>query len=90
MEQRMELGLSASAVELVIDTVCARAEEWPLRPGWTPLLRDPDDEPLVQLAVESGAMCIVTHNVRRLAPVVAMGIAILKAGEFVVNVQAVP
>jgi predicted nucleic acid-binding protein len=60
------LGLSLAEVDELLNAVCARAEEWPLSHEWQPVLRDADDEPLVQLAVESGALRIVTHNSRDL------------------------
>lgn len=88
LEQRVELGLSIADIERLLDAICARAEEWPLKPGWTPMLHDPDDEPLVQLAVESGAMRIVTHNVRHLLPASSLGIEVLKPAEFLANVRS--
>jgi putative PIN family toxin of toxin-antitoxin system len=76
-----ELDLSLADVDELLNAICARAEEWPLQPGWSPVLADPDDEPLVQLASESGANRIVTHNFRHLAPAAAVGIEVLKPGE---------
>ena len=75
---RAELGLGLDDVDQLLNAVCARAEEWPLAHGWEPILHDPDDEPLVQLAVESGANGVITHNVRDLAPARALGIEVLK------------
>jgi len=49
---------------------------------WEPILQDPDDEPLVQLAQESGALVIITHNTRHLQQAVALGIQVLKPKEF--------
>lgn len=46
-----EFELSLGDVDELLNALCARAEEWPLQPGWSPLLSDPDDEPLVQLAL---------------------------------------
>jgi predicted nucleic acid-binding protein len=46
------------------------------------VLPDPDDEPLVQLAQESGALVIITHNTRHLQPAVKLGIQVLKPREF--------
>ena len=61
---RVELSLSLQDADELLNAICARAEEWQLRPRWQPVLSDPDDEPLVQLAVESSAKRIVTHNQR--------------------------
>ncbi len=76
------LGLDSHDIDELLNALCARAEEWPLKHGWEPILPDPDDEPLVQLAHESGALRLISHNVRHLRPAAEMGIQILKPGEF--------
>jgi len=58
----IELGLTPEDVDGVLDALCMVAEQHQLSHGWRPVLSDPDDEPLLQLAVESGAGRIVTHN----------------------------
>ncbi len=68
-----------------MNAVCARGEEWILtlvNTIWEPILHDPDDEPLVQLAQESGARVIITHNTRHLQPALPLGIQVLKPMEF--------
>ena len=63
--------------------ICTHAEEWQLRPNWHPVLpNDPDDEPLVQLAYESGTKLIATHNVGHLRPAETLGIMILRSRDF--------
>lgn len=76
------LALTLSDIDALLDAISARADERLLSAGWLPILRDPDDEPLAQLAVESGADCIVTHNLRHLAPVRAIGIPVLPPRDF--------
>jgi putative PIN family toxin of toxin-antitoxin system len=76
------LSLSLADIDNLLNAVCARGEEWSLTHNWEPILPDPDDEPLVQLAQESGALVIITHNTRHLQPAVAVGIQILKPREF--------
>ena len=82
-----ELNLNLDDVDELLNAICARAEEWPLQSGWSPILFDPDDEPLVQLAYESEANRIVTHNLRHLAPATAIGIEILKPGDFLAKLR---
>lgn len=77
-----ELRLSLEDVDELLNAICARAEEWPLQPGWWPVLTDPDDESLVQLASESSANRIITHNLRHFAPAVSIGVEVLKPGQF--------
>jgi predicted nucleic acid-binding protein len=45
------LSLSSSDIDTLLNAICARGEEWLLSHHWEPILPDPDDEPLVQLAV---------------------------------------
>ena len=81
------LGLGMEAVDEILNAVCARAEEWPLSHDWNPILTDPDDEPLVQLAMESGAQRVVTHNVRDLQPAARLGVEVLSPREFLAKLQ---
>jgi putative PIN family toxin of toxin-antitoxin system len=81
------LALSMTDIDQLLNAICARAEEWSLSHSWEPILPDPDDEPLVQLAQESGAMVIISHNTRHLQPAVALGIQILKPKEFLLLLQ---
>jgi len=60
-----ELNLSVADIDTLLDAICARAEEWKLAPGWIPILADPDDEPLVQLAYDSGASSHTTSATSR-------------------------
>jgi predicted nucleic acid-binding protein len=73
-------------VDQILNAVCARSEEWILSHSWRPILADPDDEPLVQLAAESGARLITTHNVRHLQPATQLNIQILKPSDFLAKV----
>ncbi len=79
-----ELFLGVGDIDQILNAICARGEEWPLSHSWEPILSDPDDEPLVQLAQESSALIIVTHNTRHLQPATAHGIQVLKPREFLV------
>ena len=80
--QAPELGLSLEDVDELLNAVCARGEKSVLSHGWQPILTDPDDEPLVQLAIESDALRIVSHNVRHLRPASRLGVELLRPREF--------
>ena len=81
------LSLSLDDVDQILNALCARGEEWPLTHNWEPVLSDPDDEPLVQLAQESAALVIVTHNTGHLQPAVKLGIQVLKPREFLATLR---
>ena len=83
-----DLGLTFEDVDALLDAICARAEEWQLAPGWLPILPDPDDEPLVQLAYDSAARRIVTHNLRHLAAARLLDIEVLPPREFAPMIPA--
>jgi putative PIN family toxin of toxin-antitoxin system len=76
------LSLSLNDIDQLLNAICARGEEWSLTHNWEPILHDSDDEPLVQLAQESGSRIIITHNTRHLQPAAALGIQVLKPREF--------
>lgn len=80
--QAPDLGLSLEDVDELLNAISARADECLLSHGWQPVLIDPDDEPLVQLAIESDAFRIVSHNIRHLRPVVQLGVELLRPHEF--------
>lgn len=84
------LGLSLEEVDELLNAICARGEMWTLPHGWEPVLTDPDDEPMVELAWESDARCIVTHNTRDLRPATRLGIEVLKPGDFLARLRASP
>jgi putative PIN family toxin of toxin-antitoxin system len=89
LEMAGSLGVTAAEVDGVLTVICAHAEEWQLRPDWHPVLaHDPDDEPLVQLAHESGANLVVTHNLRHLRPAEGLGIKVLRPEDFLFKLRS--
>jgi predicted nucleic acid-binding protein len=82
------LNISFADVDQILNALCARAEEWTLSHLWQPILVDPDDEPLVQLAAESGCRLITTHNIRHLSPATNLKIEVLKPGDFLARIPA--
>ncbi|MGA3265885.1 MAG: putative toxin-antitoxin system toxin component, PIN family [Verrucomicrobiota bacterium] len=81
------LSLALDDVDQILNALCARGEEWPLTHNWEPVLPDPDDEPLVQLAQESAALVIVTHNTGHLHPAAKLGIQVLKPRQFLARLR---
>jgi len=62
------MGLTLQEIDSVLDALCSPAEFWQLEPAWIPRLSDPDDEPILQMAVEAKVPIIVTRNLRHLKP----------------------
>ena len=58
------LGLSAEAIDGLLDDLCARSHHQRIHFLWRPQLPDPKDDHILELAIASGTSTIVTHNTR--------------------------
>ena len=63
-QHRLEAGLSERETEIFLDAVIAMAESVSTHFLWRPQLRDPNDEMVLETAVNGGADAVVTFNVR--------------------------
>ena len=63
-EHRMEAGLSVRQVEVFLDAIIAMAEPVRTHFLWRPQLHDPNDEMVLEAAVNGRADALVTFNVR--------------------------
>ncbi len=50
----------------------------------------PRDDLVLELAVEAGAECIVTHNIRDFAPAVQFGVQPIKPRDFLLRLRSEP
>lgn len=75
-------ALSPSDVREIIDYVCSVARRQDIFYLWRPLLRDPKDDMVAEVAVASGASLLVTHNLRDFAGVERFGIRALSPAAF--------
>ncbi len=74
-------GLVAEDVDALLDAVAAVAEPVRLAFLWRPALRDPDDDMVLEAAVNGGAEAIVTFNLRDFGQAASrFGIEILLPG----------
>lgn len=77
-------GDTVEDVALVLDDVAASSDWVRLDYLWRPLLRDADDEMVLETAVNSGAEILATFNLADLAPAAArFGIRALRPGALV-------
>ncbi|WP_221938703.1 putative toxin-antitoxin system toxin component, PIN family [Mycobacterium sp. KBS0706] len=75
-------GLTAADVNAVLDAVVAIAEPVRLAFLWRPALRDPDDDMVLEVAVNGAADAVVTFNRRDFAQgAKAFGLAVLTPGD---------
>jgi putative PIN family toxin of toxin-antitoxin system len=92
MEYEMALkrvpGLRRVDAERLVDFLCEVGEKREIYFLWRPLLRDPKDEMVLEVAVEAQANAIVTHNVRDFKGVEErFGIRILTPGAFLLELE---
>src|SRR5690349_165907 len=68
------LGIPESAIDAIVRAVCSVGRETSVHFRLRPVLADPGDEFLLELAVAGAADAIVTHNVRHFAGAEQFGI----------------
>ena len=71
--QARSLGLSHADIDDIIDYLCNIGEHRRIFFLWRPLLRDPHDDLVLELAVEAEVDAIVTYNVRDFGPACTWG-----------------
>ena len=92
MEYEMALkrvpGLGQADAEKLVDFLCEVGGKREIYFLWRPLLRDPKDEMVLEVAVEAQADAIVTHNVRDFKGVEdRFGIRIVTPGAFLLELE---
>ena len=80
--QSANLGLTLADVDVLMEYWCGIAHLQDIHFLWRPVLRDIEDDHVLELAVEAGCPLIVTHNVRDFAGSAAFGITAIRPGEF--------
>jgi hypothetical protein len=74
--QSRYLGLSHKDLEAIVDYLCDIGEHRRIFFLWRPVLPDPRDDLILELAVEAGVDGVVTFNTRDFAPAAAIDITI--------------
>lgn len=77
-----EIKLSASDIDDIIDYICSVAAHWKIFYLWRPLLKDPKDDMVLELAVASKSDYIVTYNIKDFEGSQLFGIRVLTAKQF--------
>ena len=75
-------ALDEEDVRSIIDYMCSVAIRQEIFFLWRPLLRDPGDDLVLELAVAADCDAIVTHNVRDFGGAGSFGVRVLNPGEF--------
>lgn len=75
-------ALSAGDIDDVMDFLCSQANLRPIFFLWRPLLPDPNDDFVLELAVESRADFLITFNGKDFAAAERFGIRVIAPREF--------
>lgn len=84
------LGLSPRNVDEVVNYLCKVSEHRSIWFLWRPLLPDPKDDMLLELAVEARCDAIVTFNTRHFALVARFGLTLLTPGQLLQRLERYP
>ena len=87
--KRGVIALTAEEIDDVVDFVCSRAVLDKIFYLWRPVLKDPGDDFVLELAVKANAT-IVTWNVADFKHAVRFGIAVLTPREFLLSLEVLP
>lgn len=90
LRQAGELGLSASDIGNFIDYLCRIADRHKVFYLWRPILKDPDDDMVLELAISANCSAIVTYNKRHFEGVRRFGIEIMDARELLQQLGELP
>lgn len=75
-------ALVETDIEDIIDYICSVAIRQEIFFLWRPLLRDPGDDLVLEVAVAAGCDAIVTHNARDFVGAGGLGVRVLSPGVF--------
>lgn len=78
----MKLNLTVQEIDDVLDFLCQNGNLREIFYLWRPMLRDPKDDFVLELAVESNCDYIVTFNTKDFAEAEKFGIKAVKPNEF--------
>jgi putative PIN family toxin of toxin-antitoxin system len=80
--QSRRIGLNHADIDDVLDYMCRVGQHHAIHFLWRPQLRDPEDDMVLELAVEAAAQIIVTHNVRDFAGAERFAVRVVRPQEF--------
>ena len=74
--------VSAEQISDLVDYVCRVGRRQQIFYLWRPLLRDPKDDMVAEVAVAGGAEAVVTHNRKDFAGLEQFGVRVVSPQEF--------
>lgn len=87
-EQRLAHGLGLAQIDRFLSALASACEPVDVRFQWRPQLSDPNDEMVLEAAVNGRADRLVTHNVRDfLRAGVKFGLPVVRPGEMLLELR---
>lgn len=80
--QSRQLGLTHAEIDDILDYLCQVGRHREIFYLWRPVLRDPKDDLVLELAVESESSYIITHNVKDFEAAVRFSVKAIPPREF--------
>lgn len=80
-------GLSGEDAVAIVDYICRVAKQQAIFFLWRPLLKDPKDDMVAEVAVAAGCDAIVTHNRRDFESAESLGLRILSPADFLHEIE---
>jgi predicted nucleic acid-binding protein len=77
-----EIGFAYGDINDILDYICSVVRKRVIHFLWRPFLKDPQDDHVLELAVEAGCDFIVTHNVRDFSGSQQFGVRVVTPREF--------
>ena len=88
-EQRLAHGLGVGDIDRFLAALASACEAVEVSFQWRPQLSDPNDEMVLETAVNGRADALITHNVRDFAKGAArFGVRVLRPGELLKEVRS--
>ena len=89
-QKRSDLALAASDIENVLDYLCLIGHQQKVFYLWRPVLRDPKDDMVFELAVAAECEYIVTYNTRDFKGAERFGVSIVPPINFLKAIGEIP
>ena len=80
---REYVPVSQEAINDILDYLCWISKRRRVHYLWRPMLRDPKDDHILELAVESQCTSIITHNLRDFEGAKQFGLKVETPGEYI-------
>ncbi|MBF0297012.1 MAG: putative toxin-antitoxin system toxin component, PIN family [Magnetococcales bacterium] len=81
------IGLAPAEIDAILDIIAAFSNPVWLHYLWRPVLPDPADDMVLELAVASNAKAIVTFNIKDFSEVARFGVQVLTPRDFRLRLQ---